>query len=127
LFTGDIAKMDEDGYFFLVDRKKSLIKVNGLQVWPNEVESVVNAHPDVTASGVGGVADMESGERVICWVVLRDGAQLECDDLREWCKRSISSYKIPQEFIAVDNLPRTGVGKILRRELISRYEQNAGQ
>jgi len=127
LFTGDIAKMDEDGYFYLVDRKKSLIKVSGYQVWPNEVERVVNKHPDVITCGVGGVPDMESGERVICWVVLKDGTDVEGAALKTWCKQSISSYKIPKEFIFVEELPRTGVGKILRRELISEYIKNAGQ
>ena len=126
LYTGDIATMDSDGYFFLVDRKKSLIKVNGLQVWPNEIESVVNAHPDITESAVGGVPDFESGERIICWVVLDQGAILDTDILRDWCKESIASYKVPNEFIVVDKLPRTGVGKILRRELISEYTKNAG-
>ena len=126
LYTGDIAKMDSEGYFFLVDRKKSLIKVNGLQVWPNEVESVINTHSDIAESAVGGVPDFESGERVICWVVLSEGSILNTENFRDWCKKSISSYKIPQEFLAVKKLPRTGVGKILRRELISEYKKNAG-
>ena len=126
LFTGDIAKIDEDGYFFLVDRKKSLIKVNGLQVWPNEVENVVSSHPSIRACGVGGIPDQEQGERVVCWVVLEEGAELDEEGIRNWCKQKISSYKVPREFLVVESLPRTGVGKILRRELISSYKKNAG-
>jgi long-chain acyl-CoA synthetase len=121
LYTGDIATMDSEGYFFLVDRKKSLIKVNGLQVWPNEIEVVINAHPDIAESAAGGVPDIESGERIICWVVLKQGSSLKIENMRVWCKKSIASYKIPQQFIVVDKLPRTGVGKILRRELIADY------
>jgi len=127
LYTGDIAKMDVEGYFYLVDRKKSLIKVNGLQVWPNEVEKIIDSHPDVIESGVGGVPDKECGERVICWLVLKPGTSISTDKMNEWCRSKISAYKIPVEYMQIEKLPRTGVGKILRRELISSYLENAGQ
>ena len=73
LFTGDVVRMDEDGYFFIVDRKKSLIKVGGFQVWPNEIEGVLNSHPLIQESAVGGIPDIEKGEKVIAWVVLKPG------------------------------------------------------
>ena len=121
LFTGDIAKMDEDGYFYLVDRKKSLIKVNGLQVWPKEVENVINTHPHVKESGVGGVPDKVHGERVVCWIVPSDGGEISLDEITDWCKNKLSRYKIPTEIIQIDRIPRTGMGKILRRKLITEY------
>lgn len=125
LHTGDIAKMDNEGYFYIIDRKKSLIKVNGLQVWPNEVEAVINACPQIKECGVGGVPDKEHGERVICWTVYEGGDVLDGEEITLWCKRKLSGYKIPKEYIAIDKLPRTGVGKILRRELINNYKKSA--
>ncbi|MDO9545293.1 MAG: AMP-binding protein [Pelolinea sp.] len=121
LFTGDIAKMDEDGYFYLVDRKKSLIKVNGLQVWPNEVEDVINSHPQIKECAVGGILDPVQGERVVSWIVTRDGAETSLDEIRDWCKQKLSGYKIPKEVFRIEKIPRTSVGKILRRKLIAEY------
>jgi len=122
LFTGDIAKMDEDGYFFLVDRKKSLIKVNGLQVWPNEIEAVINSHPKVKECGVGGIQDKEHGERVVCWIVPEQENEISIQEIIDWCKPKLVGYKIPSEVIFIDKIPRTGVGKILRRTLIAEYK-----
>ena len=121
LFTGDIARMDEDGYFYLVDRKKSLIKVNGLQVWPKEVENVINTHPHIKESGVGGVPDKVHGERIVCWIVSEGGGEISLNEITDWCKKKLSGYKIPTEIIQIDRIPRTGVGKILRRKLIGDY------
>ena len=126
LFTGDIARMDEDGYFFLIDRKKSLIKVNGLQVWPNEVEAVVQAHPAIKECGVGGIPDMAHGEKVVCWVVPERNASLNHQEVIEWCKTELTGYKIPSEIICIEKIPRTSVGKILRRNLIANYKENEG-
>jgi len=122
LFTGDIARMDEDGYFFLVDRKKFLIKVNGLQVWPNETEKVINSHPKVKECGIGGIPDKEHGERVVCWVVPEKEKIISKQEIINWCKHDLVGYKIPSEVIFVEKIPRTGVGKILRRQLIAEYK-----
>jgi len=122
LFTGDIAKMDEDGYFFLVDRKKSLIKVNGLQVWPNEVEMVINSHQNIKECGIGGIPDKEHGERVVCWIVQEEENEMSIQEIIDWCKPKLAGYKIPSEVISIDKIPRTSVGKILRRILITEYK-----
>jgi long-chain acyl-CoA synthetase len=121
LFTGDIARMDADGYFYLVERKKSLIKVNGLQVWPKEVETVINNHPNIKECAVAGVPDLLHGELVVGWIVLKDGTDINLDEIREWCSNKLSRYKIPSEIFVIEKIPRTGAGKILHRELISEY------
>jgi long-chain acyl-CoA synthetase len=121
LYTGDVVKMDEAGYFFIVDRKKSLIKVGGFQVWPNEIETVINSHPGVQESAIGGVPDIGKGERVIAWVVRKNNQDLDTDEILQFCKKQLIFYKIPSEVFFVERIPKTGVGKILRRELISEY------
>ena len=121
LHTGDIVRMDQDGYFYIVDRKKSLIKVSGFQVWPNEVEQVLVSHPSIKEAGVGGVPDPARGEKVIAWVVLRDNVIKNEEEIRDWCKQNLAPYKIPSEIYFLQSLPRTTVGKILRRELIRGY------
>lgn len=113
-------RMDEDGYFYIVDRKKDLIKVSGFQVWPNEVEQIINAHPDIVESTVVGVPDMAQGEKVIAWVV-RKSKELTAEDVQEWCRLELAAYKVPSEVFFIDKLPRTGVGKVLRRELVEDY------
>ncbi len=121
LHTGDIVRMDPDGYFYIVDRKKSLIKVSGFQVWPNEVEQVLISHPSIKEAGVGGVPDPARGEKVIAWVVLKNNVELNEEEIQNWCKQNLAPYKIPSEFYFLQSLPRTTVGKILRRELIREY------
>lgn len=118
LFTGDIARMDDEGYFFLVDRKKDLIKVGGLQVWPSEVERVINAFPGIREACVAGIPNFEGGEIVKAWVVLEDGLSLDQEALLHWCQRSLSRYKIPKIIETREKLPRSAVGKILRRVLV---------
>lgn len=124
LHTGDIVRMDADGYFYIVDRKKSMIKVSGFQVWPNEIEQVLSSHPAIKEAGVGGITDDLLGERVIAWVVLKEGFQVESSALLDWCRYNLAAYKVPSEIIFIDALPRTSVGKILRRELIRKYIEN---
>jgi len=121
LHTGDIVRMDPDGYFYIVDRKKSLIKVSSFQVWPNEVEQVLVSHPSIKEAGVGGVPDPVRGEKVIAWVVLRDNVEKNEKEIREWCKENLAPYKVPSKIFFLQSLPRTTVGKILRRELIREY------
>jgi long-chain acyl-CoA synthetase len=123
LFTGDIAKMDSDGYFYIVDRKKELIKPGGFQVWPREVEEIIIQHPNVKEVGVAGVPDASSGEAVKAWVVLKDGATLTDTELREFCKKQLAGYKVPKHIEFRTELPRTpGVGKLLRRVLVQEHK-----
>jgi len=125
LYTGDIAYMDEDGYFYIVDRKKELIKPGGFQVWPREVEEVISDHPAVLEVGVAGIPDPESGEAVKAWVVLKQGQSASEEELIEWCKKDLAGYKIPKQIEFRDELPKTNVGKILRRELAKEERDRA--
>lgn len=117
LRTGDVGYLDEDGYLFLTDRKKELIKVSGFQVWPREVEEAVAAHPAVLEVGVAAVIDATKGERPKAWVVLRPGAHATGDELRAFTREHLAPYKVPAEISVVTELPKTAVGKVLRRKL----------
>jgi len=117
LYTADLGYLDEDGYLFIVDRKKDLIKPSGRQVWPREVEEVVAAHPAVAEVGVAGVPDERSGEAVKAWVVLREGEELTVGELRAYCKERLAPYKVPKRIEFRDSLPKSAIGKVLRREL----------
>ena len=126
LYTGDIARMDEDGYFYIVDRKKELIKPGGYQVWPREVEEVIMKHPKVLEVGVAGIPDPYRGETVKAWVVLKPGETVTVDDIREWCKKELAAFKVPTEVEFRTELPKTTVGKILRRELVREHKEKVG-
>ena len=117
LYTGDLGYLDEDGYLFIVDRKKDLIKVSGFQVWPREIEEVIATHPAVAEVGVAGVPDPQQGEAVMAWVVLRPGQQVTVDELRAYCRERLTGYKVPKRIEFRDSLPKTLVGKVLRRAL----------
>jgi long-chain acyl-CoA synthetase len=121
LFTGDIARMDEDGYFYIVDRAKELMKPGGEQVWPREVEEVIAAHPKVFEVGVGGVPDPLRGEAVKAWVVLKPGQTMTEDEVKEWCRTSLARFKVPRSVEFRSELPKTTVGKVLRRELVREH------
>ena len=125
LYTGDIARMDEDGYFYIVDRKKELIKPGGYQVWPREVEEVIVDNPKVLEAGVAGVPDPYRGETVKAWVVVKPGDTLSEDEVKDWCRENLASYKVPSSVEFRDELPKTTVGKILRRELIRQHKEQA--
>jgi len=125
LFTGDIARMDEDGYFYIVDRKKELIKPGGFQVWPREVEEAIMDHPKVLEVGVGGIPDPKSGETVKAWVVLKPGESMTENELKEFCKEHLAPYKVPRQVEFRSELPKTTVGKILRRELVRQHKESA--
>lgn len=118
LYTGDIAYVDDDGYFYIVDRKKELIKPGGMQVWPREVEEVISENPVVLEVGVAGVPDAYRGETVKAWVVLKPGEVATEDEIKEWCREKLAPYKVPTQIEFKDELPKTMVGKILRRELV---------
>ncbi len=127
LYTGDIARMDEDGYFYIVDRKKELIKPGGFQVWPREVEEVISAHPKVMEVGVGGIPDPYRGETVKAWVVVNPGETLTEEEVRDWCKERLAKFKVPTHVEFRTELPKTTVGKILRRELVRQHKETAGE
>ena len=123
LFTGDIARMDEDGYFYIVDRKKELIKPGGFQVWPREVEEAIMSHPKVLEVGVGGIPDPHRGETVKAWIVLKPGETLTEEELKAFCKEHLAPYKVPTHYEFRGELPKTTVGKILRRELVRQHKE----
>ncbi|WP_044870521.1 long-chain-fatty-acid--CoA ligase FadD2 [Pseudomonas sp. LFM046] len=116
LKTGDIAVIDPDGYVRIVDRKKDLIIVSGFNVYPNEIEDVVMAHPKVANCAAIGVPDEKSGEAVKLFVVPREGG-VSVEELKAYCKENFTGYKVPKHIVLKDALPMTPVGKILRREL----------
>jgi len=123
LFTGDIARMDEDGYFYIVDRKKELIKPGGYQVWPREVEEVLTAHPKVLEAGVAGIPDPYRGETVKAWIVFKPGETATEEELKAFCKERLAPYKVPTHYEFRSELPKTTVGKILRRELVRQHKE----
>ncbi len=120
LYTGDIGYQDEDGYVFIVDRKKDLIKPGGFQVWPREVEEVIAMHPAVAEVCVGGIADAHAVEAVKAWVVLRPGSQIGEAELKNFCREKLAAYKVPGFVEFRESLPKSTVGKILRRELVTK-------
>jgi long-chain acyl-CoA synthetase len=117
LHTGDLAYMDADGYVFLVDRKKDMIKTSGFQVWPREIEEVIAAHPAVHEVGVAGVEDAIKGEVAKAWVVLKPDKTATEDELRAYCRERLAPYKVPTRVEFRKELPKTMVGKVLRRML----------
>ncbi|HLQ44899.1 MAG TPA: AMP-binding protein, partial [Planctomycetaceae bacterium] len=117
LHTGDLGYLDDDGYVFIVDRKKDLIKTSGYQVWPREIEEVLATHPAVAEVGVAGVLDDVRGEAVKAWVVLRAGRTATDQELRAYCRDKLAPYKVPSHIEFRTELPKTMVGKVLRRAL----------
>jgi len=122
LHTGDIAVMDEHGYFTIVDRLKDMILVSGFNVYPNEIENVLVSHPGILEVGAIGVPDEHSGEIVKVFIVAKDKSLTE-DDVKQFCRENFTGYKRPKLIAFVDDLPKSNVGKILRREL---REQDQG-
>jgi len=116
LYTGDLAKMDEDGYFYIVDRKKDMINVGGYNVYPREVEEVLFAHENVVEAAVVGFPDKNFGEVVHAYVVLKDKSMTE-DELKAYCVKHMVKYKVPTVIHSIDELPKNTTGKILRRAL----------
>ena len=115
--TGDLAYMDDQGYVFIVDRKKDMVKTSGFQVWPREIEEVIAAHPAVMEVGVAGIPDPKKGEVAKAWVVLRAGKTCTEDDIRSYCRERLAPYKVPAQVEFRTELPKTMVGKVLRRVL----------
>lgn len=115
--TGDIARIDETGNIFIVDRKKDMIIISGFNVFPNEVEAVVNEHPAVLECGCVGVEGEGSQELVKVFIVLRDGESASEDELISFCREKLTAYKVPKQIEFIKEIPKTNVGKVLRREL----------
>jgi long-chain acyl-CoA synthetase len=117
--TGDLAKVDEDGYFFILDRKKDMIIRGGYNVYPREVEEVLYEHPAVAEAAVVGVPDSEWGEEVGAAVALKEGVEIDVDELREYVKERVAAYKYPRHVWLVEALPKGPTGKILKREIVA--------
>jgi long-chain acyl-CoA synthetase len=118
LHTGDLGYVDADGYLFLVDRKKDLIKIGGLQVWPREIEEVLAAHPAVAEAAVTALPDAHRGEVAKAWIVTRPGQRLAWEELRAFCQERLAPYKVPAAVEFRKELPKSMVGKVLRRVLV---------
>jgi long-chain acyl-CoA synthetase len=126
--TGDLARIDDEGFIFLVDRKKDMLKTSGFQVWPREIEEVISAHPAVREVGVAGIPHASKGEVAKAWVVLKSGQRATSEEIRTYCKDKLAPYKVPAEVEFRDDLPKTMVGKVLRRLLAaeSRPQNDSG-
>ena len=111
--------MDADGFIFIVDRKKDMLKTSGFQVWPREIEEVLATHPSVMEVGVAGVPDTAKGEVAHAWVVLKPGEQVTAEALRAYCRERLAPYKVPAHVEFRSELPKTMVGKVLRRALVA--------
>jgi len=120
LRTGDIVEVSTDGFVTIVDRLKELIITGGFNVSPSEVENALEAHPDITAAAVVGLPRSSGGEEVAAAVVLREGAALDTDALRDFCRTRLTPYKVPRRIVVVEDLPRSLIGKVLRREVRER-------
>ncbi|TAK00408.1 MAG: long-chain fatty acid--CoA ligase, partial [Candidatus Manganitrophaceae bacterium] len=118
LHTGDMAKMDDEGYFFIVDRKKDMIKTRGENVYPREVEEALFRHPKVKDAVVVGLPDSFSGEKIKAYLILKEGESATSEEILTFCRTELSKFKVPQEIEFRKELPKTIIGKVLRRVLI---------
>jgi len=123
LYSGDIAYMDEDGYFFVVDRKKDLIISGGYNVYPREIEEVLYKHPRIQKAAAIGIPDEKRGENIKIFVVPNEGATLTVDEVMDYCKENLAKYKWPSEIEIRSSLPESNVGKILKKELRREEEE----
>ena len=117
LYTGDIARMDEDGYVYIVDRKKDMIIASGFNIYPRDVEEVLYEHPGVQEAVVIGVPDPYRGETVKAVIVKKTGIEVTEDEIIAFCKDNMAAYRVPKIVAFRSELPKTNVGKILRRAL----------
>jgi fatty-acyl-CoA synthase len=118
--VGDVARVDADGYYYLADRKSDMVISAGVNIYPQEIEQLLYTHPAVADVAVIGVPDAEWGESLKAFVVAREGARVDVDDLRAFCRRGLADYKCPRVFEVIDELPRNPTGKVLKRELRQR-------
>jgi len=127
IHTGDIGFQDEDGYIYIVDRKKDLIKPSGFQVWPREVEEVISTLPSVSDVAVAGIPDPARGETVAAWVVLEAGKSLTSAEVRAHCREHLTGYKVPRKVVFCSELPKSTIGKVLRRKLVDTDQARRGE
>ena len=125
LYTGDIAEVDEDGYFKIVDRKKDMIIVGGFNVYPRDVEEILYQNPKVLEAAVIGVKSAKSGEQVKAFIVLKKGQNATEDEIQAFCRERLTAYKVPKFYEFRDDLPKTMVGKVLRRALAEEEKKKA--
>jgi long-chain acyl-CoA synthetase len=123
--SGDVAKMDEDGYFYIVDRTKDMIIRGGFNVYPRELEEVLVTHPDVSLAAVIGIPDAEYGEEVVAYVIPKPGKIVSPAAIKAWAKENMAAYKYPRHVEVVSEFPLGPSGKILKRELRVMYDAKA--
>ncbi|WP_047981654.1 long-chain-fatty-acid--CoA ligase [Ornithinibacillus contaminans] len=123
LLTGDLGYMDENGYFYIVDRKKDMIIAGGYNIYPREVEEVLYEHEAILEAVVAGVPDPYRGETVKAYIVLKEGWAVSEEDLNRYCRENLAAYKVPRLYEFRDELPKTAIGKILRRQLIDEEKE----
>jgi long-chain acyl-CoA synthetase len=127
LHTGDIAWMDEDGYFQIVDRKKDMIIAGGYNIYPRDVEEVLYQHPKVQEVCVAGIPDPYRGETVKAYIVLKPGQRVTAEEIIAYCKANMAKFKVPTAVEFRDSLPKTMVGKILRRTLVEEEKRKMAE
>lgn len=123
LLTGDLGYMDEDGYFYVVDRKKDMIIAGGYNIYPREIEEVLYEHPQIREAAVVGIPDPYRGETVKAYVVLKAGGRLERDELDEFLRQRLAAYKVPRYYEFRKELPKTAIGKVLKRVLVEEEKE----
>lgn len=126
LYTGDIGFFDEDGHLLVVDRKKDLIIAGGFNVYPNEVDDILFMYPKIQEACTVGVPDEYRGETVVAYVVPRAGEELTEEEIITYCRENLAAYKIPRKIVFIEELPKSTIGKILRREMRARAAEEAG-
>src|SRR5699024_1953559 len=127
LLTGDMGRMDEEGYFFVVDRKKDMIIAGGLNIYPREVEEVLYEHPDIAEAAVFGVPHDYRGETVKAVIVGKNGQTLDEKELKKYSRKNRSTYKVPRSYKFREELPKTVIGKVLKRQLIEEAAKNVNK
>jgi acyl-CoA synthetase (AMP-forming)/AMP-acid ligase II len=125
LHTGDLGRLDEEGYLYFVDRKKDLIKTGGENVYPQEVEAVLNLHPAIAEVTVIGLPDPFWGQAVTAVIVPRDGGDVSLEEIKAACEGKIAGFKIPRAIRLVDSIPRNETGKVIKRELRDRFARES--
>ena len=125
LYTGDIAKMDEDGYFYIVDRKKDMVIAGGYNIYPTNIEKVIKEHPKVFDVAAAGIPDPYRGETIKVWVVPKPGETLTEQEVIDFCRKELAKYEVPTAVEFRSELPKTMVGKVLRRMLVEEEKKKA--
>lgn len=121
--AGDLAWQDEEGYYYVVGRKKDMIVSGGINIYPRQIEEILHSYPAVGDVAVAGIPDEKWGERIVAFVIPAAGVALDKDDMARFCKARLSDFKIPREFVIVEDLPRNPTGKVVKRRLVDLYEK----